>query len=56
MNYSYASVGLTVNADDDHVKNLLRYYIAPYACHFGVEMCLKDAESNVAKYKVNQSR
>jgi len=50
----YFTVGLTVDAD--HVRNMLRYYLTPWACQFGVEQCLKDAEKNVADYNKDQSR
>jgi len=49
-------VGLTVKDDDDHVKNMLRYEIAPRACQFGVEQCVKDAKGSLARYITNHSR
>jgi len=56
LTYVYSTVGLTVNDNDDHVKNMLRYEIAPWACQFGVEQCLKDAKESLARYINNQSR
>jgi len=52
----YNTVGLTVHADDDPLRKMLRYLIAPWACQFGVEQCLKEAEKNVADYNIDQSR